>query len=312
MNRFFRIRDLSVWFETRKGTLKVIDQISLDVGKNEVLAVLGESGSGKSVLGHAIMRILDSNARVNGSIFLHDLNLQKFNEKNMEKIRGNRLAIVMQNPDLAFNPVLKLGAQLIESLLVHQKAGKIPAREKLKKILMRLGLENLERIFEMYPHQLSGGMKQRLLIAAALATEPEMTIADEPTKGLDDANRNLVIDELHKIRETTRCSLILITHDTSLAFQLADRVAVMYAGEIIELSPVTSFFRKPLHPYSQDLLNALPKKGFQPIQGQSPSFDRLPGGCRFHPRCRQKLPLCSQERPEMIKTKKGLVKCIRY
>jgi peptide/nickel transport system ATP-binding protein len=312
MNALFRIRDLNVSFLTQKGPLQVIDNISLDMQRGEVVAILGESGSGKSVVGHTIMRILDKNARVRGEIFFDRLDLLKVNEKAMEKVRGNRLTIVMQNPDLAFNPVIKIGKQLIEPLLIHHALDQKLADQRLKKILLRMGFENLDTLLSMYPHQLSGGMKQRLLIAAALETGPEMMIADEPTKGLDGVNRELIINELQKVRKMNGCSLIVITHDISLVARIADRVAVMYAGEIIEISPSGSFFKKPLHPYAVDLLNALPEKGFQPIRGQSPSLSQLPGGCRFHPRCQQKLPPCPCRKPAMVRVKTGMVKCIRY
>ncbi len=306
------IKNLQVSFPTIKGLLRVVDHISLECPGNQTLVILGESGCGKSIIAKSIIRILDPQARVSGKIKLNGLNLLKLKEIQMEKIRGTRICIIPQNPDLSLNPVINIQNQLVEPLLIHRLANRNRARNQILQILEKLGFDNGESILKLYPHQLSGGMKQRLLIAAALLTKPEVIIADEPTKGLDRSTREIIINELIKAKHIEQVTLILITHDLNLARRLADQMAVMYAGEIIETSPVDSFFGNPRHPYSRALLDSSPEKGFHPIPGKSPSLDQLPGGCRFHPRCPQRLGFCNRERPEIKTLDRGNVKCHLY
>lgn len=306
------IKNLQVSFPTIKGLLRVVDHISLECPGNQTLVILGESGCGKSIIAKSIIRILDPQARVSGKIKLNDLNLLKLKEIQMEKIRGTRICIIPQNPDLSLNPVINIQNQLVEPLIIHHLANRNQARNQILRILENLGFDNGKSILKLYPHQLSGGMKQRLLIAAALLTKPEVIIADEPTKGLDRSTREIIINELIKAKQLEQVTLVLITHDLNLARRLADQMAVMYAGEIIETSPVDSFFSNPRHPYSRALLESSPEKGFHPIPGISPSLDQLPGGCRFHPRCPQRLGFCNRERPEIKTLDRGKVKCHLY
>ena len=306
------INNLQVSFPTIKGLLRVVDHISLECPGNQTLVILGESGCGKSIIAKSIIRILDPQARVSGEIMLNGLDLLKLKEIQMEKIRGTRICIIPQNPDLSLNPVINIQNQLVEPLIIHHLANRNRARNQILQILEKLGFDNGKSILKLYPHQLSGGMKQRLLIAAALLTKPEVIVADEPTKGLDGSTREIIINELIKANQLEQVTSILITHDLNLARRLADQMAVMYAGEIIETSPVDSFFENPRHPYSRALLNSSPEKGFHSIPGQSPSLDQLPGGCRFHPRCPQRLGFCNRERPEIKILDRGKVKCHLY
>ncbi|MCK4836255.1 MAG: ABC transporter ATP-binding protein [Candidatus Aminicenantes bacterium] len=306
------IKKLTVTFSTYKGPLRVVDNISFNCSRGETISILGESGCGKSVIARAIMRILDSKARIEGQIQLGTLDILKLSEKEMEKLRGNRLSIIVQNPDSALNPVLSIENQLIEVLLLHTRIEKQEAKKQVILMLDSMGFEESNSLLKMYPHQLSGGMRQRLLISATLLTRPEIIIADEPTKGLDRTTRELIIDEMKRVKNQYQSGLLLITHDTQVAREMGDWLAVMYAGEIIEISETQRFFREPLHPYSRALLNSSPERGFQPIPGTSPSLDQLPSGCRFHPRCHYRLKHCASQNPEMKTMDQEKVKCHLY
>lgn len=312
MTPILDIKNLTVGFETPAGKLKVVDDISLACSRGETVAVLGESGSGKSVLAGAIMSILDASARIRGRILLNGQDILILNEWEMEKIRGNRMAIIVQNPDSALNPVLPVGSQLAEGLRTHTRTNKKKARKMVLEALNAMDFTECESLLNMYPHQLSGGMKQRLLISAALLTRPEMVIADEPTQGLDRSTKEVIMAEMKKPCREHQYGLLLITHDTQVAREMGNRVAVMYAGEIVEIADSRRFFQNPSHPYSRCLLDASPEKGFRPISGISPSTDHLPSGCRFHPRCPRRIGPCDSTNPEMKEVNGDKVKCHLY
>jgi peptide/nickel transport system ATP-binding protein len=312
MAKVLEIKALTVGFDTQAGIVRVVDNMSLDCDRNEIIAVLGESGCGKSVLAGAIMRILDANAWITGQILLNTLDILSLCERKMANIRGNQISIIMQNPDSALNPVLPIGTQLAECLWTHTTSNKQEAIKTILERLKAMGFKEGKSLLKMFPHQLSGGMKQRLLISAALLTGPEMIIADEPSKGLDPLTKELVMAEMKKLCHQQQSGLMLITHDTQVARKMANRVAVMYAGEIVEIAECQRFFKTPLHPYSRALLNSSPEKGFHPIPGFSPSPDQLPSGCRFHPRCPDRKVQCDTINPEMRPVYKDRVKCHLY
>jgi len=289
-----QVSGLSVQFETPLGRVHAADSVSFELFENETLAMVGETGCGKSVVASAIMQLLPQNAAVNGDIEFEERNLLDLGEKEMAKVRGAEIAIIFQNPSLSLNPVITIGDQIAEMLQVHGKAaGRSKSIEKAAGVLRRLGLGE-SGLLKMYPFQFSGGMNQRIMIASALMLSPKIIIADEPTKGLDSATAAGTVREMEKMKDLSSASLLLITHDPALVEKIADRVAVMYCGEILEIGPCREVFQKPLHPYTKALLGCLPERGLHPISGASPSMTDPPQGCKFHPRCPKRNAKCSQ------------------
>lgn len=307
-----KIENLNVRFHTPDGVVQAVENVSLSHARNESLALVGETGCGKSVIAHAILKLLPSNAHVSGRISYQDQNLLLLTEKELAQIRGNKIAIVLQNPTLSLNPVYPIGHQITEIFRVHSDKSKKEASNKTSALLERLGFKDPEQQLGMYPFQLSEGMNQRVLIAAALILKPMILIADEPTKGLDSQTKGDVVSELARINDMRHTSLFLITHDIKAASDLCERILVMYSGEIVEESNIEGFFKEPLHPYSQGLLNSLPANGFKSIPGFSPSMSSPPEGCRFHPRCPERMGICDKERPKLGIYKGRKVRCFLY
>jgi len=288
------VSGLSVQFETQLGRVRAADDVSFVLFENETLALVGETGCGKSVVASAVMNLLPQNAAVNGNIEFEGRNLLDLGEEEMAKVRGAKIAIIFQNPSLSLNPVITIGDQIAEMLQVHGKAaGRSQSIEKAAGVLQRLGLGERGQL-GMYPFQFSGGMNQRVMIASALVLSPKIIIADEPTKGLDSATAAGTVREMEKMKDLSGAALLLITHDPALVQRIADRVAVMYCGEILEIGPCPEVFHEPLHPYTRALLNCLPERGMHPIPGVSPSMTNPPKGCKFHPRCPKRRAKCSQ------------------
>jgi peptide/nickel transport system ATP-binding protein len=306
------IRRLSVFFPTQTGVVTAVDGISFDHIGGETLALMGETGCGKSVIANAIMRLLPGNAVVEGEIQFKGTDLLKADEEHLNAIRGRDIAIVFQNPSLALNPIHTIGSQIAEPLLVHTEMGKKQALPVAQRLLDQLGFDKLERSMGAYPFQFSGGMNQRAIIAASMVLSPSILIADEPTKGLDYALRDDVMQELSDIKTQNSSSLLLITHDFDLSRRVADRTAIMYAGEILEIAPTTSFFHEPLHPYSRALLRSLPENGFQPIPGPPVAMTDQPPGCKFHPRCPEQQARCSERKPPSITLDNREIRCFLY
>jgi len=311
------IRDLKVYYFARRGTVRAVDNVSLKLTKGESLGLVGESGCGKSTLGLAILRLVPEPGRiVAGSVIFDGLDLTKLPEEDMRRIRGSRIAMVFQDPMTSLNPLMKIGEQLTETLMVHGEADKEVAKEKAISILSDVGI-GPER-FNDYPHQLSGGMRQRVMIAMALILKPDLVIADEPTTALDVVTQAQIIDLMKDLKEKYKMSLIFISHDISLVSEVADRMAVMYAGQVVELGDVLSIFDEPLHPYTKALLEAIPNieladQKLVYIPGSPPDLVSPPPGCRFHPRCPFATDKCKVEEPEMIEVRPGRwVKCFRY
>jgi peptide/nickel transport system ATP-binding protein len=279
-----QIEDLSVSFDTAAGQVKAADNVSFALHRGETLALVGETGCGKSVVASSIMQLLPCNAIVRGRAVYAGRDLLGLDEWEMSRIRGSEIAIVFQNPSLALNPIIRVGDQVAEMLRVRKGAAAAQAMQQARDMLSGLGLQGEEKM-RMYPFQFSGGMNQRVMIAAAMILSPMMIIADEPSKGLDGALAGEVMAEIARIKTQSGASLLLITHDLNLARDISDRMAVMYCGEIVEIGRSEDIFNEPLHPYTAALLGCLPERGFQPIPGSSPSMINPPSGCKFLPRC---------------------------
>ncbi len=301
------VRDLTVSFPTDDGEVHAVDGLTFGVRANETLGLVGESGSGKSVTSMAILGLLPRSAKVSGSIKLRGEELLGADDKELRSIRGERIAMVFQDALTALNPVFTVGDQIEEAIAVHHELDKKTRRERAVDLLDVVGIPNPERRIDQYPHEYSGGMRQRAMIAMSIANDPEVLIADEPTTALDVTIQAQVLEVFERIQDRTRSSVILITHDLGVVAGTADRVLVMYAGREVELGDVDQLFYNPRHPYTRGLLASLPRVDgsrlarLNRIKGQPPSLIAVPSGCAFHPRCNDAmLPgPCATERPEL-------------
>ncbi len=289
-----------------------VDDVSFDHESKETLALVGETGCGKSVIASSILKLLPDNASWCGEILYEGRDLLRLSERELADIRGQEISIIFQNPTLALNPVYRIGDQITELFRVHKTASSKESQGYVMSLLKRMGFKDAEQNFHMYPFQFSEGMNQRVLIALALALHPKIIIADEPTKGLDDRLKEDILNELMKIKKEKESSLFLITHDFDAAQKIADRVALMYCGQIVEIALSPEFFTRPFHPYARALLRSLPAQGFMPIPGASPSMIAPPGGCRFHPRCAERLEVCRREEPPPITKSGRTIQCHLY
>jgi oligopeptide/dipeptide ABC transporter ATP-binding protein len=317
------VKNLKTYFYTEDGVVRAVDGVSFEVYPGEVLGLVGESGCGKSVTSLSIMRLISKPGRIDeGGIFLDGENLLELPEDEMIKVRGNRISMIFQQPQTALNPVFKVGDQLAEVLDVHQDLGKDAGWKRAVALLKMVGVPDPERRAEAYPHELSGGMAQRVMIAMALACVPELLIADEPTTALDVTIQAQILDLMRDLRREMGTSVILITHDLGVVAEMAERVAVMYAGEIVEQTDVNTLFDQPLHPYTQGLIGSIPilgeiKERLDVIPGSVPNLVNLPPGCRFAPRCQARFKyactICAEVKPELEEVKPGhLVRCWLY
>ncbi|MFN3283727.1 MAG: ABC transporter ATP-binding protein [Pseudothermotoga sp.] len=305
--RILEVEDLSVKFFTSEGIVNAVDHVTFSIGKEEVLGLVGESGCGKSVTSLAIMRLLPMPpAKItSGKIIFDGVNLLEKPENEMREIRGNVLSMIFQEPMTSLNPVITVGKQITEAIVVHQNVTKDEAKKKAIEMLKIVGIPNPEKRYNDYPHQMSGGMRQRAMIAMALSCNPKLLIADEPTTALDVTVQAQILDLVTQLKERFGMSVLLITHDLGVIAEMCSRVLVMYAGQIVEEAPCIDLFDNPLHPYTIGLLKSIPKlePGKQPlhtIEGNVPNAIELPSGCRFHPRCNEAVPICSQERPALV------------
>lgn len=303
------VRDLHVEFPTEDGLVKAVDGVSFDLHSNETLGVVGESGSGKSVTSMAILGLLPRYARIRGEILLGDESLLGLREKEMRPIRGKRIAMIFQDALAALNPVFRVGDQIAEAITVHEDVSVKSVRGRVVDLLDVVGIPDPHKRIDQYPHEYSGGMRQRAMIAMAIANEPEVLIADEPTTALDVTIQAQVLELMKRIQERTRSALMLITHDLGVVAGLADRVTVMYAGRQAESGTVDEIFYRSGHPYTRGLLGSLPRldrrKGeerLERIKGQPPSLIFVPPGCAFHPRCPHAVVpgICSSEIPTPV------------
>jgi len=317
------VKRLKTYFYTEDGIVRAVDGVDFEVYPGEVLGLVGESGCGKSVTSLSIMRLISKPGRVDsGEILLDGENLLNFPEEEMVKVRGNRISMIFQQPQSALNPVFKVGDQLAEVLNVHQDLGKEAGWNRAVALLKMVGVPDPERRAHAYPHELSGGMAQRVMIAMALACVPELLIADEPTTALDVTIQAQILDLMRDLRRDMGTSVILITHDLGVVAEMADRVAVMYAGEIVEQTDVNSLFDEPMHPYTRGLIGSIPilgeiKEKLDVIPGSVPNLVNLPPGCRFAPRCQARvqhaLKICAEVEPELEDVKSDhKVRCWLY
>lgn len=299
------VRDLKTRFQTERGTVTAVDGVSFHLNRGEVLAIVGESGCGKSVTAHSILRLYEEKGatRYEGRIEFKGRNLLELPEHEMRSIRGNRISMIFQDPLSSLNPVYTIGDQLMEPLRLHQNMPKKEARGKAVELLALTGIPSPEKRMDQYPHELSGGMRQRVMIAMALACLPEVLIADEPTTALDVTVQSQILALMDEIQRQTDMGIIMITHDLGVVAQHCHRVAVMYLGEVVEEADVRTLFRRPLHPYTRGLMKSLPQMNtdrftrLHAIKGAVPSLHDVPKGCRFAPRCPYADGQCLQHRP---------------
>ena len=299
-SNLLQVERLSVVFKGRDGDIPALRDISLHLAHNECLAIIGESGCGKSVIAQAIMRLLPEDAEISGCVKYNGIDLFLKADEEMNHIRGKEIAMVYQSPDLALNPIYKIGRQLTDPMVMHGICSREVAYIKAKEILKKLGFNNADELMNFYPWMCSGGMCQRILFSAAYLLQPKIIIADEPTKGLD-ADRISDIEQMLNMACTTDAGVLLITHDLKLAKRVAHRVMIVYAGTIVESGEVSEVFSNPLHPYTRGLIRSMPENGFHPISGISPALSELPTGCVFHPRCRQAMQNCKEKIPDLKK-----------
>jgi oligopeptide/dipeptide ABC transporter ATP-binding protein len=317
------VRNLKTYFYTEDGVVSAVDGVSFEVYPGEVLGLVGESGCGKSVTSLSIMRLIAPPGKIaEGEILLDGKNLLDLSEGEMTKIRGNKISMIFQQPQTALNPVFQVDDQISEVLNIHKDLGVEAGRHRAVELLKMVGIPDAERRAEAFPHELSGGMAQRVMIAMALACVPELLIADEPTTALDVTIQAQILDLMRDLRTQMGTSVILITHDLGVVAEMAERVAVMYAGEIVEQTDVKTLFAHPMHPYTQGLIGSIPvlgklKERLDVIPGSVPNLVNLPAGCRFAPRCtaREKfgLKICTDVKPPLIEAEpEHLSRCWLY
>jgi oligopeptide/dipeptide ABC transporter ATP-binding protein len=299
-----------------KRPLKIVNNVSFDIMPEEVLGLVGESGCGKTLTALSIMRLLPPNIVSAGEVFFKGRDLLNMHDKNMQRIRGKEISMIFQEPMTSLNPVLTIGHQIAEVLMTHKKINRRQAIKEAVELLREVKIPMPELRVREYPHQMSGGMRQRIMIAMAIACKPSLLIADEPTTALDVTIQAQILELLYSLKEKGKMSILLITHDLGIVSEWANRVEVMYAGRIVERADVKEIFSNPRHPYTIGLLESLPQKKhkrLQPIPGQVPRIDELPPGCKFSTRCRYAIDECRQKEPDLlpVETTKHLSRCIR-
>ena len=312
------VRNLKGEFPTRRGRLTAIDGVSFDLMPGEVLGVVGESGAGKSITGTAIIGLIEPPGRIaGGEIRLKGQRIDNLPPEAMRKIRGKRIGMVFQDPLTSLNPLYRIGDQLVETIQTHTDLSNEAARNRALSLLAEVGIPAPASRIDNYPHQFSGGMRQRVVLALALAAEPELVIADEPTTALDVSVQAQIIALIKKLCRQHGAAVMLITHDMGVIAETADRVAVMYAGRIVEIGPVREVVKSPLHPYTKGLMGSIPAIASEAerllqIPGSMPRLTAIPKGCAFHPRCPARFAPCDEVRPELAGRDRSLVACWLY
>lgn len=314
-----RVENLKTYFKTSAGVVKAVDGIDLEVFQGETVGIVGESGCGKSVTSLSIMGLLPKPLGYieDGKIVLGEKDITHLSEKQMRKLRGNDMAMIFQEPMTSLNPVFTIGEQLSEPLLQHTKLKKKEIRTKIIDMLNLVGIPRADEIINEYPHQLSGGMRQRVMISLAMLCEPKLLIADEPTTALDVTIQAQILELMKKITKENDMSTVLITHDLGVVAEMCDRVVVMYAGRVVENADIRTLFNEPKHPYTQGLLDSMPnvndrKKELRSIKGSVPRPDALPKGCTFAPRCPKVFDKCLEERPPLFELENQSCRCWLY
>lgn len=309
--KLIEVSNLKTYFYTKDGVVKAVDGVDLEIYPGETLGIVGESGCGKTVTSLSIMRLVDLSGKiVDGDIMFKGENLTKLSKNDIRKIRGKEISMIFQEPMTSLNPVFTIGNQISEAILIHKKISKKEAKEQAINMLKRVDIPLPEKRIEEFPHQLSGGMRQRVMIAMALSCNPELLIADEPTSALDVTIQAQILDLLNNLKKSFNMSIMIITHDLGVIAEMADRVAVMYAGKVVEYTDVNTLFYTPKHPYTIGLINSIPrldqkKKRLNVIPGVVPSLLNLPKGCRYNTRCSLADDKCHKYEPKIQEVEKG-------
>jgi len=314
------VQSLSTHFFAEEGVVRAVENVSLEINPGEILSLVGESGCGKSVTGLSILKLIPSppGRIVSGEILFDGRNLLRLEEKEMERVRGNEISMIFQEPMTSLNPVFTIGDQIMEAILLHQGLDKTEARRRAIEMLDRVQIPSPETRIDAYPHQLSGGMRQRAMIAMALSCQPKLLIADEPTTALDVTIQAQVLQLLKEIQREMGMAVLLITHDLGVVSEIADRVAVMYAGRLVEYVSIQGIFGQMRHPYTKGLLDSIPqldakRRRLHAIPGQVPNPVDLPVGCKFHPRCDLMVEACKKEEPPLFQVDGDhFSRCIRW
>lgn len=318
MDSLLTVQDLQVQFQTKKGVNTAVDGIGFSVERGEILGIVGESGCGKSVTSLSILRLLGTNSMISqGSIKLEGRELLSLSEDEMCKIRGNEIAMIFQDPMTALNPTMSIGEQLMEPLMIHQGYKKKDAWKEAVEVLKKVGIAAPEKRMKEYPHQLSGGMRQRVMIAMAVSCAPRLLIADEPTTALDVTIQAQILELMLELRQKMNTAIILITHDMGVVAETADNILVLYAGKVVEYGSVKEIFNNPRHPYTRGLLNSIPPleedvDELNTIEGTVPGPGQMPAGCRFSPRCPLASERCGSCQPGLYKAGNSMVSCFQY
>ncbi|MEZ7172952.1 ABC transporter ATP-binding protein [Sporosarcina sp. OR05] len=319
METILEVKNLKTYFYTDGKEIPAVDDVTFEIRQGETLGIVGESGSGKSITSLSILSLIPKppGKIVSGEILFKGENILDYDERQMRMLRGNQISMIFQEPMTSLNPVYTIGNQIAEVLVLHQKLTKKQARLKAIEMLELVGIPSASKRLDEYPHQLSGGMRQRVMIAMALACNPKLLIADEPTTALDVTTQAQILNLMKDLKERLDMATLLITHDLGVVSESADRIAVMYLGRIVEYADVESFFDKPLHPYSTGLLSSIPSmydetERLLPIPGQVPHPTELRKGCRFHTRCQYATDLCIQEEPDLLSVEGRKVRCWMY
>jgi peptide/nickel transport system ATP-binding protein/oligopeptide transport system ATP-binding protein len=314
------IKNLKTYFYTDEGISKAVGGVDLEINRGEILGVIGESGSGKSVTALSVIQLvaIPPGKIVSGEIWFEGKNLLEMSLDEIRRIRGNKISMIFQEPMTSLNPVLTIGNQIIENIVTHQKLDKPLARERAIEMLKLVGIPSPGKRIDEYPHQLSGGMRQRAMIAMALSCRPKLLIADEPTTALDVTIQAQILELIRKMRKEIGMAVMMITHDLAVIAEVADNVAVAYGGKVMEYGDVISIFKDPLHPYTKALYNSIPritdskKRRLEVIDGIVPNPLELPEGCSFHPRCKFAMQICKQMDPKLVALGARRVRCLMY
>jgi len=314
-----KIDDLRTYFFLAEGVVKAVDRVSLKINEQEALGLVGESGCGKSTVAHSILRLIREPGRiVGGKILFEGEDLLRKSEAEMRKIRGGKIAMVFQNPTSSLNPVFRIGSQIAEAIKLHQNVQKHEVKKKVVEILDKVGIPSPSERMKDYPHEFSGGMCQRAMIAMSLSCNPKLLIADEPTTNLDVTIQAQILDLMRILRKNFNASILLIGHDFGVISEICDRIVVMYSGKVVESADLGTIFKDAKHPYTKALLESIPRLNIETerlrvIPGDVPELIKPPSGCRFHPRCEQAMEACSKKEPALIEIEQGHeVACLLY
>ncbi len=317
-NTLLEVRNLKTYFYTYRGVVKALEGVNLKLGYNEIMGLVGETGSGKSVTALSIMRLINPPGKIlSGEIIFDGRDLLKLSKEEMREIRGKEISMIFQEPRAALNPVMRVGDQIAEAIETHEKLKKEELKNAVIDLLKKVGLPDPDRLINQYPHELSGGMAQRVVIAMAIAFKPKLLIADEPTSSLDVTIQAQILDLLEDLVSEMGSSVLFITHNLGVAAELCNKISVMYAGTVVESCDTYTIFDDPLHPYTVGLIKAVPKMGqrgeLYVIEGELPDLVNPPPGCRFHPRCPKAMEICKRTPPKTIEIKPGhVVACHLY